>query len=258
MDVRSVPLIVLDEAVDVLGELEDWQWHAGVCPKCDAPSARVHRAGCPLGRVARLYRLLTFHDPQQCNDDLAALRRERGEPTSEGCRPLPASSGPMVTSAGVALDLPEPTSPIEAGAPTVRDEGAAPLACTLGDAASGGGHLESGAPGHGEARELARDAPAQVDAVDDERARAFVVETLQLAATQCFAEAKVMRGRADRAPAGPILAHAAAMCDRAGRYAEAAARWLTRNGAVALLGQGTLLGALVRDTDQPGLERSTA
>ena len=101
-------------------------------------------------------------------------------------------------------------------------------------------------PAQGEARDRAHGAFPQIEADEDEQARAFVVETLQLVATACFADASALRSRSGRA------ASAAARSERAGRYAEAAARWLTRNGANALLGQGALLAAFI--DERPALE----
>jgi hypothetical protein len=237
MPVRSVPQIVLDEADDVLTDLGDWLRLAPYCPHCLSLAGCSHEAGCPLSRVARLRCLLGSGDQQRRDDALVALRRERGELS------LRDPPGSALTSASAAVDVPVPTS---VGAP---DPSALPLARPLGDTAPRGGHPGSDDPVHDEGRELVPDAPAPAEVVDDAQARAFVVETLQLAATRCFAEASVMRGRADEAPAGPLRATAAALCDRAGRYAEAAAGWLTRNGADALLGQGALLRAHARDAD---------
>jgi hypothetical protein len=249
MAVRSVPQPVLDEALEVLGELGAWLRLTHACPKCDALQGCSHQAGCPLGRIARLRCVLGSEDPQRREDELVALRRERGERTLEGDPPLPSSLGPAVTQASVP------------GAPTDRAPSAVPLPRTADDVASQEGSPESRDPFQGEAHDLVPGVLGRVEAEDDERARAFVVETLQLAATRCFAEASAMRIRADRAPAGPIRANAAALCERAGRYAEAATRWLTRNGTQALLGQGALLGAFTRDEDRPShlrVKRSAA
>jgi hypothetical protein len=248
MPVRSVPQVVLDEADDVLGELADWLRLTPYCPHCLALPGCSHDAGCPLSRVARLRRLLGSGDQQRRDDELAALRRERGElARSTGELQPPASPASALTSASAAIDVPAPTSVlIEVSAPAPSP---VPSAHTLGDVASRGGHPDRDGPVDHDARGLAPGAPAQVEAVDDAQARAFVVETLQLAATRCFAEASALRGREDRAPAGAVRATAAALCDRAGRYAEAAAGWLIRNGADALLGQGALLRALAQHAD---------
>jgi hypothetical protein len=45
---------------------------------------------------------------------------------------------------------------------------------------------------------------------------------------------------------------------RRGRYAAAAARWLARNGADALLGQGALLGAFAREPSSPNAQPEEA
>lgn len=238
MAIRSVPQIVLDEADDVLGELTDWLRVAPYCPHCLALRGCSHAAGCPLSRVARLRCLFGSGDQQHRDEELAALQSERGELVTPERKQLPRVSR--------VIDLPLPMSVhFEAGAP---DQSPVSSVRRFGDAASRGEDGESDAA-RGEPRELAADAPMQIEAVDDADARAFVIETLQLAATRCFAEASAMRGRADPAPAGPLRATAAALCHRAGRYAEAAAGWLTRNGADALLGQGALLRAFARDAD---------
>jgi hypothetical protein len=90
MTVRSVPQIVLDEAAGVLGELAIWVRLSPVCPKCGAALGCTHVAGCPLGRVPRLRCLLGSGDQQHRDDELAALRRQRGERTPEGDTPAPS------------------------------------------------------------------------------------------------------------------------------------------------------------------------
>jgi hypothetical protein len=90
MAVRSVPQIVLDEAADVLGELGIWVRLSSACPRCGAPLGCTHVAGCPLGRVPRLRCLLGSGDQQHRDDELAALRRERGERTPERDTPSPS------------------------------------------------------------------------------------------------------------------------------------------------------------------------
>jgi hypothetical protein len=86
-------------------------------------------------------------------------------------------------------------------------------------------------------------APVAGADLDDLRARALVVEALQLTATRCFAEAAALRARG-----GKIRTAAAAEAQRAGRYAEAAAAWLVRNGTRSLGGQGALLGGFARES----------
>lgn len=107
MAVRSVPQLVLDEALEVLGELGVWLSLAYSCPKCGVLQDCSHQPGCPLIRVARLRCLLGSGDQQRRDDEFVALRRERGElVTSEGDRPLPASLGSAATLASAAIELP--------------------------------------------------------------------------------------------------------------------------------------------------------
>lgn len=215
MAVRSIHQLVLDEALDVLDELGAWLRLAQPCPKCEAPQGCSHEARCPLARVARLRCLLGSGD-QRCRDvELAALRRERSE---------------SAASTGATIHPPPPLNP-DASASMTSDRSATPPA-----------------------REREQTVDAQLEAVDDEQARAYVVEVLEVAATRCFAEASALRERAQRTVASAIDMKAAALFDRTGRYAEAAAGWLLRNGANALLGQGALLGAFVRVAAPPAAE----
>jgi hypothetical protein len=126
MDTRSVPGLVLDEAADVLGELADWLRAAPYCPFCLFLPGCSHEAGCPLGRVHRLRCLLGTGDPKHRDDELMALRRERGAAVmSAEAGPLPAPLGSAVAPADVASDALVPLVPgIEPGAPTVDKAGA--------------------------------------------------------------------------------------------------------------------------------------
>lgn len=78
MDTRSIPGLVLDEAADVLGDLADWLRTAPYCPRCMSLLGCSHEAGCPLGRVSRLRCLLGSGDEKRRDEEMTALRRERG------------------------------------------------------------------------------------------------------------------------------------------------------------------------------------
>ena len=119
MDSRSIPGLVLDEAADVLGELADWLRTAPYCPSCLSLSGCSHEAGCPLGRVPRLRCLLGSGDQKRRDDELTALRRERGwAVTSAEDGPLPAPLGSPVVPAHAASEVPaEAPVHVESGAP---------------------------------------------------------------------------------------------------------------------------------------------
>jgi hypothetical protein len=118
---RSILEIVLEEAAEVLGELEDWLRLAPYCPECLALPRCSHQAGCALGRVARLRCLLGSGEQQRRDEELASLRRERGcaaAPAGDG--PLPAPLGAAVAPAHIASEVPAPLPlHVEPGAPTV-------------------------------------------------------------------------------------------------------------------------------------------
>jgi len=221
MAVRSVHQLVLDEAIDVLSELAAWLRLAHACPKCEALQGCSHQPRCPLGRVARLRILFGSGDQRRRDVELAALRRERGDST--------ASTSPTIT----------PSGHIDAGASMTPDRTATPSA-----------------------REREQAADAESEAVDDEQALASVVEVLDFAATRCFSQASALRERAKHTGASVIGARAgaraAARYNRTARYAEAAAAWLLRNGANALLGQSALLRAFVREAAPPAAESEGA
>ena len=125
MATRSLPEIVVDETLDVLGELGDWLRLAPACPKCGAPQGCSHQAGCPLGRVARLRCLLGSGDQKRRDDELIALRRERGwAGTPEADGPSPVLLGPAMASAHPASEVTAATADVEPGAPTLRTGGA--------------------------------------------------------------------------------------------------------------------------------------
>jgi hypothetical protein len=108
---RSIPEIVLEEAAKLLGELGDWLRLTPYCPSCLALPGWSHEAGCPLGRVARLRRLLGSGDHRRHDEELVALRRERGWPAT------PAGDGPSPAPSGSASVVPIPLPlHIEAGA----------------------------------------------------------------------------------------------------------------------------------------------
>jgi hypothetical protein len=137
---RSLPGLVLEEAAEVLGELGAWLRLADACPKCAALQGCSHQAGCPLGRVARLRCLLGSEDQHRREDELVALRRERGElVTSAGDRlfPAPLGSAGMLASAPIELPLATPV-PLEPGAPTVPDPNTVP---TLARATAPNAHV---------------------------------------------------------------------------------------------------------------------
>ena len=126
MATRSLPEIVVDETLDVLGELGDWLRLAPACPKCGALQGCSHQAGCPLGRVARLRCLLGSGDQKRRDDELVALRRERGWPgTPEADGPMPALLASAAAPAHAASDVRAATPAyVEPGAPTVGTAGA--------------------------------------------------------------------------------------------------------------------------------------
>lgn len=108
MDSRSILGVVLDEAADVLGELADWLRTAPYCPSCLSLPGCSHEAGCPLGRVPRLRCLLGSGDQKRRDDELMALRRERGcVVTLAEDGPLPAPLGSAVVPAHAASEVPE-------------------------------------------------------------------------------------------------------------------------------------------------------
>jgi hypothetical protein len=126
---RSLPGLVLEEAADVLGELRTWLRLVDACPKCGALQGCSHEAGCPLGRVARLRCLLGAEDQSRRDDELVALRRERGERgTSEENLPFPSARASAGTVANTAVELPRMTPvAFERVEPTARVVRSAPL-----------------------------------------------------------------------------------------------------------------------------------
>lgn len=98
MSTRSVPELVLDEAADVLGDLADWLREAPRCPRCMSLPGCSHEPGCALGRVLRLRCLLGSGSELRREEELRALRRERG----------------------CVVTLPEEGAPPDPLAPTVR------------------------------------------------------------------------------------------------------------------------------------------
>lgn len=126
---RSLPGLVLEEATDVLDELRAWLRLVDTCPKCGARQGCSHEAGCPLGRVARLRCLLGAEDQSRRDDELAALRRERGDRgTSEENLLIPSARESVLTAASTVIALPRTTPvPVEGGEPTVRVVRLAPL-----------------------------------------------------------------------------------------------------------------------------------
>jgi hypothetical protein len=102
MNSLSIPGLVLDEAADVLGDLADWLRAMPYCPRCMSLRGCSHEAGCSLGRVLRLRCLLGSGDEKRRDEELTALRRERG------CAVTPAGDGaplliePVTPSAGEA------------------------------------------------------------------------------------------------------------------------------------------------------------
>ncbi len=104
---RNIPQLVLEEAAEVLGDLGDWLRLAPYCPCCLALPGCSHEAGCALSRIARLRCLLGSGDQQRRDEELAALRRERGRPGAPaGDEPVPALSVAGVARAHVASEAP--------------------------------------------------------------------------------------------------------------------------------------------------------
>jgi hypothetical protein len=103
MNSRSIPGLVLAEAADVLGDLGDWLRTAPYCPWCRSLPRCSHEAGCPLGRIARLRCLLGSGDEKRRDEELAALRRERGlvaAPDEGGSLPHTEPAAPMASTGG--------------------------------------------------------------------------------------------------------------------------------------------------------------
>jgi hypothetical protein len=110
---RSIPEVVLEEAAEVLGALGDWLRLAPHCPSCLAVWGCSHDARCPLDRVRRLRCLLGSGDEKRRDEELNALRRERGATT-------PAEDGALTARLRSTVAV----VPVEPGAPPAGDGGA--------------------------------------------------------------------------------------------------------------------------------------